>query len=68
MVNRILIEWDFEKPRPWFDKSRFCPGASRRDQARQALAAERPNLFVGQWETSETLANAIRHSKLGLWP
>src|SRR5262249_7260933 len=22
MMNRILIEWDFEKPRPWFVKFR----------------------------------------------
>jgi hypothetical protein len=29
--------------------------------------AKRPNPFFGQWETSETLANQTRHSKLGLF-
>jgi hypothetical protein len=36
------------------------PGAKRRRYG------QRPNPFIGQWETSKTLANPIRHSKLGL--
>jgi hypothetical protein len=69
MVNRILIEWDFEKPRPWFDKSRFCPpGGSRKDQARQALAAKRPPLAVDIALARVSLVSHWPMKGLGLWP